>query len=65
VKWCSELEDIIRDYPLKTGKRKASMALALLKGSARDKFQQALLTLDTENTEKPTDKRKDRNEISK
>jgi hypothetical protein len=63
VKWRIELEDIIRDYPLETGEHKASMALALLKGSARDKFQQTLLTLDTENTEKPTDERKDRNEI--
>jgi len=63
VKWRIELEDIIRDYPLETGEHKASMALALLKGSARDKFQQTLLTLDTENTEKPAEERKDRNEI--
>ena len=40
VKWRIELDDIIRDYPLKTGNHKTAMALALLKGSARDKFQQ-------------------------
>ena len=39
------------------------MAMALLKGSARDKFQQTLLTLYTEDTEKPEDERKDKNEI--
>jgi hypothetical protein len=39
VKWGIELEEIVRDYPLETGNHKASMALALLKGSARDKFQ--------------------------
>ena len=44
VKWRIELKEIIRDFPLETGKHKASMALALLKGSARDKFQQTLLT---------------------
>ena len=58
VKWRIELEGIIRDFPLETGKHKASMALALLKGSARDKFQQTLLTLDTENTAKPEEQRK-------
>ena len=63
VKWRIELEEIIRDFPLETGKHKASMALALLKGSARDKFQQTLLTLDTENTAKPEEQRKTRNEI--
>ena len=36
VKWRIELEDIIRDHPLKTGEHKASMALALLKGSPTD-----------------------------
>ena len=39
------------------------MALALLKGSARDKLQQTLLTLDTENTAKPDEQRKTRDEI--
>ena len=40
------------------------MALALLKGSARDKFQQTLLTLDTtENTEKPETDRQDQKVI--
>ena len=63
IKWRIELDKIIRDYPLETGKHKAAMALALLKGSARDKFQQTLLTLDTENTEKPEAKRKDRKVI--
>ena len=58
VKWRVELEEIIHDFPLETGKHKASMALALLKGSARDKFQQTLLTLDTENTAKPEEQRK-------
>ena len=32
------------------------MALALLKGSARDKFQQTILTLDTDNKELPDKK---------
>ena len=39
------------------------MALALLKGSARDKFQQTLLTLDTENTEKLETGSQDQNVI--
>ena len=59
IKWRIELDEIIRDYPLETGKHKATMALALLKGSARDKFQQTLLTLDTESTEKPEIDRQD------
>ena len=63
MKWRIELDEIIRDYPLETGKHKASMPLALLKGSARDKFQQTLLTLDMENTAKPEEQRKTRNEI--
>jgi hypothetical protein len=41
------------------------MALALLKGSAREKFQQTLLTLDKENTQKPEKQQKTRNEIFK
>jgi hypothetical protein len=57
VKWHIELE-VIRDYPLKSGKQKASMALALLKGSARDKFQQTLRELDTENAARPAQQRK-------
>ena len=37
------------------------MALALLKGSARDKFQQTILTLDTDNNkELPKEDQKDR-----
>ena len=63
MKWRIELDEIIRDYPLETGKHKASMPLALLKGSARDKFQQTLLTLDTENTEKPEEQRQNGNVI--
>ena len=51
---------LIHDYLLETGKHKASMALALLKGSARDKFQQTILTLDTENQALPEAERKDR-----
>ena len=39
------------------------MALALLKGSAREKFQQTLLTLDTENQALPEAERKDRKVI--
>ena len=39
------------------------MVLALLKGSTGDKFQQTLLMLDTENTVKPEEQRKTRNEI--
>ena len=49
VKWRIELEEVIRDYPLESGEQKASMALALLKGSARDKFQQTLREIDAEN----------------
>ena len=64
VKWRIELEEIIRDYPLETGEHKASMALALLKGSARDKFQQMLLTLDTEtNSVCLLEQKKSRNEF--
>ena len=63
VKWRIELEEIIRDFPIETGKHKASMALALLKGNARDEFQQTLLTLDTENTAKSEEQRKTRNKI--
>jgi hypothetical protein len=47
VKWRIELKEVIRDYPLESGKQKASMALALLRGSARVKFQQMLRELDT------------------
>ncbi len=36
VKWRIELEVVIRDYWRESGKQKVSMALALLKGSARD-----------------------------
>ena len=61
VKWRIELDDIIRDYPRKSGNNKTAMALALLKGSARDKFQQTILTLDTDNKELPEEERKDRN----
>ena len=60
IKWRIELDEIVRDYPLKTGKHKAAMALALLKGSARDKFQQTILTLDTDNKELPKEEQKDR-----
>ena len=37
------------------------MALALLKGSARDKFQQTILILDTDNKKLPEEDQKDRN----
>ena len=39
IKWRIELDEVIRDYPLESGDHKTAMALALLKGSARDKFQ--------------------------
>ena len=39
------------------------MALALHKGSARDKFQKTLLTLDTENNAHPEEQKKSRKEI--
>jgi hypothetical protein len=58
VKWRLELEEVIRDYPLEPGEQKASMALALLKGSARDRFQQTLRELDTENAARPAQQRK-------
>ena len=58
IKWRIELDKIICDYPLETVSHKSVMALALLKGSARDKFQQTLLTLDTENAEKPEEEQK-------
>ena len=60
IKWRIELDEIIRDYPLESGAHKTAMALALLKGSARDKFQQTVLTLDTDNKELPEEERKDR-----
>ena len=55
-----ELDEIIRDYPLESGDHKTAMALALLKGSARDKFQQTILTLDMDNNALPEEERKDR-----
>ena len=59
VKWRIELEEVIRDYPLKSGEQKASMALALLKGSARDKFQQTLRRLlESENRASPAQQKK-------
>jgi hypothetical protein len=58
VKWHIELKEVIRDYPLKSGEKKASMALALLKGSVRDKFQQTLRELDTEIAARPAQLRK-------
>ena len=60
TKWRIELDEIIRDYPLESGNNKTAMALALLKGSARDKFQQTILTPDTDNKELPEEERKDR-----
>ena len=63
VKWRIELEEVIRDYPLESGKQKASMALALLKGSARDKFQQTLRELDTENAARPARQKKTPDEL--
>jgi hypothetical protein len=53
VKWRIELEEVIRDYALESCEQKAAMVLALLKGSARDKFQQTLRELDTENAARP------------
>jgi hypothetical protein len=64
VKWRIELKEVICDYPLKSGKQKASMALALRKGrSARDKFQQTLRELDTENATCPARQRKTSDEL--
>ena len=44
IKWRIELDKIIRDYPLEYGDNTTAMAIALLKGSARDKFQQTILS---------------------
>ena len=63
VKWHIELKEVIRDYPLESGKQKVSMALALLKGSARDKFQQSWCRLDTENVAGPARQRKTPDEL--
>jgi hypothetical protein len=63
VKWRIELKEVIRDYPLESGEQKASMALALLKGSARDKFQQTLRELDTENAARPARQKKTPDEL--
>ena len=63
VKWHIELEEVIRDYPLESSKQKASMSLALLKGSAWDKFQQTLRELDTENAACPARQRKTPDEL--
>ena len=60
IKWHIELDEIIRDYPLESGDDKTAMALALLKGCTKDKFQQTILTLDTDNKELPEEERKDR-----
>jgi hypothetical protein len=63
VKWRIELEEVISDYPLESGKQKVSLALALLMGSARDKFQQTLHDLDTENATRPARQRKTPDEL--
>jgi hypothetical protein len=63
VKWRIDLDDVIRDLKITVGDTKSSMAMALLKDSARDKFQQTLLTLDTENAAKPVEARVDKNVI--
>jgi hypothetical protein len=63
VKWRIELEEVIRDYPLESGEQKASMALALLKGSARDKFQQTLREIDAENAARPARQKKTPEEL--
>ena len=57
VKWHIELEEVNCDYLLESGEQKASIALALLKRSARDKFQQTLRRLDTENAASPAQQR--------
>jgi hypothetical protein len=46
-----------------SNKAKASMVLALLKGSARDKFQQMLCEVDMENAARPTQWRKTPDEL--
>jgi hypothetical protein len=63
VKWRIELKEVIRNYPLESGKQKASMALALVKSSERDKFQQTLRELDMENAARPARQRKTPDEL--
>lgn len=49
VKWCMELQEVIRDFPLTDGNQKIAMAIALLKGRAREKVQHTHIRLLAEN----------------
>ena len=40
--WRMEWEDAVHDKPLKTGTQRITMALTLLKGRAKELFQEAL-----------------------
>ena len=42
LRWRMEWEDVVRDKPLKTGTQHVTMALTLLKGRAKELFQEAL-----------------------
>ena len=46
VQWRIQLDDLIRDMNLVTGRQKIVLAKALLKGNAREKFQGLLLDLE-------------------
>ena len=58
AKWRIELKEGTCDYPLESGKQKVYRAVALLIDSARDKFQQTLRKLKTENAASPARQKK-------
>ena len=47
-----EWEDVVRDKPLKTGTQRITMALNLLKGRAKELFQEALNFCQTDESTK-------------
>jgi hypothetical protein len=63
VKWRIDFEEVIRDYPHESGEQKASLAFALLSGSAKDKFQQRLCRLETEYAASPAQQKKTPDEL--
>ena len=58
LRWRMEWEDVVRDKPLKTGTQHVTMALTLLKGRAKELFQEALKFQQEEGTTDKEDKGK-------
>ena len=63
VKWRIELEEVFRDYPINIGEKKTSMALALIKGRARENFQNVHNRLLEKDAKEPMEARKTQEEI--